>query len=314
MEGVLDHHMRELLTKNGVYDRCVTEFVRVTQTVLPDHVFLRYCPELNNGGMTASNTPVYVQLLGSDPTLMAACAVRAAELGALGIDLNFGCPAKCVNRHKGGSILLNEPHIVRNIVNAVRTAVPIETPVTVKIRLGVGDTDNFEKICRDVQAAGADELCIHARTKENGYKPPAFWSTVKPMQEYLNIPVVINGEIWSVDDAIEAQRASGCNDLMLGRGALSRPDLAEAIKARSQNQNYRDLSWAEIVDELQIRFNNTENTHPKFIGNRLKQWLVFLRREYPQAVELFQMVRTLKTSDDINLAFSVYIKQNLTEP
>lgn len=311
MEGVLDHHMRELLTRNGAYDRCVTEFVRVTQTVLPEHVFLRYCPELNHGGVTASGTPVYVQLLGSDPALMAASAVRAAKLGALGIDINFGCPAKCVNRHNGGSILLDEPDIVREIVSTVRKAVPNSVPVTVKIRLGVGDTQNFEKICRDVQSAGADELCIHARTKDNGYKPPAFWSTVRPMQDFLKIPVVINGEIWSVNDAIEAQKASGCNDLMLGRGALSRPDLAEAIIARSQGLAYQALSWDEIIEELQSRFNDTEHSHPKYVGNRLKQWLVYLRREYPQAVDFFQIIRTLKTTEDINLAFADYRKQSI---
>lgn len=306
MEGVLDYHMRELLTRNGVYDRCVTEFVRVTQTVLPDHVFLRYCPELNNGGMTTSSTPVFVQLLGSDPGLMAASAVRAAGLGALGIDLNFGCPAKCVNRRNGGSILLNEPDTVRSIISAVRQAVPMDIPVTVKIRLGVSDSNNFEKICRDAQDAGADELCIHARTKENGYKPPAYWSEVKPVLGFLNIPVVINGEIWSVSDAINAQQASGCKDLMLGRGALSRPDIAEAIKAAAENHNYLPLTWDEIVDELQIRFNNTQHSHPKHIGNRLKQWLVYLRREYPQAVDLFHIMRTLKTTETINKAFTEY--------
>ncbi len=304
MEGVIDLHMRELLTRNGVYDRCVTEFVRVTQTILPDHVFLRYCPELKNAGTTTSGTPVYLQLLGSDPTLMAASAARAAALGALGIDLNFGCPAKCVNRHNGGSILLNEPDIVRSIVDAVRRAVPLDTPVTVKIRLGVNDSDNLEKISRYVQEAGANELCIHARTKENGYKPPAFWSEVKPVLSFLDIPVTINGEIWSVEEAIKAQRASGCNDLMLGRGALSRPDLAEAIRASAINEDYQTLQWPEVVDELQHRFNHTDHTHPKYIGSRLKQWLVYLRREYPEATDLFKIVRTLNTTETINQAFA----------
>src|SRR5210317_492883 len=104
MEGVVDFEMREMLTRVGSFDRCVTEFVRVTQTLLPEHVFLRYCPELTQGSRTSNGTPVYVQLLGGDPLVMAANARRAAEMGSAGIDLNFGCPAKCVNRHDGGSI------------------------------------------------------------------------------------------------------------------------------------------------------------------------------------------------------------------
>jgi len=94
----MDSLMRQLLTDIGGYERCVTEFVRVSQTVLPKRVFYRYAPELLSGGLTPSGVPVYVQLLGSDPTLMAANARRVALLGAPGIDLNFGCPAALPKR------------------------------------------------------------------------------------------------------------------------------------------------------------------------------------------------------------------------
>ena len=106
MEGVTDFHMRKILTSVFSYDRCVTEFVRVTTGLYPDKVFLRYCPELINGGVTDAGVPVYVQLLGSDCKAMADNAKRLVELGAPGIDINFGCPAKTVNRHGGGSALL----------------------------------------------------------------------------------------------------------------------------------------------------------------------------------------------------------------
>ena len=88
MEGVMDSVMRDMLTRIGGYERCVTEFVRVSSTVLPPKVYYRLCPELKQGGRTAAGTPVYVQLLGSDPVLMAANAAVAAKLGAPGIDLN----------------------------------------------------------------------------------------------------------------------------------------------------------------------------------------------------------------------------------
>ena len=136
MEGVVDAVMREQLTAIGGYERCVTEFVRVSQTVLPKRVFFRYAPELRQGGLTSSGTPVYLQLLGSNPELVAANAARAASLGAPGIDLNFGCPANTVNRSRGGAVLLRSPKLIRSICEQVRDSVPERTPVTAKIRLG----------------------------------------------------------------------------------------------------------------------------------------------------------------------------------
>lgn len=109
MEGVLDHLMRDMLTQINDYDFCVTEFVRVVNLLLPDHVFYRLCPELQQGSKTPSGVPVKVQLLGQDPHWMAENAIRAAELGAYGIDLNFGCPAKMVNQSKGGAALCSIP-------------------------------------------------------------------------------------------------------------------------------------------------------------------------------------------------------------
>ena len=90
MEGVVDFQMRQLLTNIGSFDRCITEFIRITNTLLPARVFQRYCPELNQDSRTSNGTPVFVQLLGGDPLMMAANARRAAELGCAGIDVNFG--------------------------------------------------------------------------------------------------------------------------------------------------------------------------------------------------------------------------------
>ena len=139
MEGLTDPIMRDVLTHVGSFDWCVTEFIRVTDSVLPDHIYQAYCPELQNGGKTAAGTPVHVQFLGNNPEMLAANAVRAAELGAPAIDMNFGCPAKTVNRHRGGSVLLDEPEVVHELVKAVRDAVPAHIPVSAKMRLGYMD-------------------------------------------------------------------------------------------------------------------------------------------------------------------------------
>ena len=294
MEGVMDHSMRDLLTARGGIDRCVTEFVRVTEQTLPARVFYRYCPELHNGGQTPTGTPVFIQLLGGKPVHMAANAARADKLGAPGIDLNFGCPAKTVNRNDGGSVLLREPQRVAAVVSAVRDAVSSATPVTAKIRLGFDDASSLEDIVCGIAAAGADELCIHARTRQDGYRPPAHWRTIESVRKLVTFPIVVNGEIWSVQDALRAQRDSGCQDLMLGRGSLACPDLAALIKKQSRGQSCMPPNWLQVIELVQAFFAITERLYPRYVGNRIKQWLGYLRRQYPGAELLFQEVKRLQ--------------------
>ena len=112
MEGLLDFVLRDVLTRVGGIDSCVSEFIRITDQLLPERVFTRIVPELMNGGRTFSGVPVRAQLLGSDPNCLAENAARLAALGPAGIDLNFGCPANVVNRHGGGAALLDEPETI----------------------------------------------------------------------------------------------------------------------------------------------------------------------------------------------------------
>lgn len=299
MQGVVDHPMREMLTRIGGYDRCVTEFIRVTHTHLPEKVFFRYCPELKRDGKTLAGTPVYIQFLGGNPDWLADNAALAAGLGAVGIDLNFGCPAKVVNRHDGGSVLLKEPGRVAAIVKAVREAVDAGVPVTAKIRLGFKDASLLEDIAGGIEEAGASELCIHARTREDGYKPPAYWQHIAAVRQQLSIPVIANGEIWQPEHALQAQSESGCLDLMLGRGALACPDLARAIRQQHNGQALQSMSWPMVVEELADFFETSDQPDPKYIGNRTKQWLSYLRLQYPAADLLFQRIKRLRTVPEI---------------
>jgi len=310
MEGVIDAPMRARLTSLGGYSRCVTEFVRVTDVLLPERVFFRLCPELYGNGCTPVGTPVYVQLLGSDSHALAINAQRAIKLGAPGIDLNFGCPAKTVNNSMGGSILLREPARVATIVKAVRDAVPSELPVTAKIRLGYDDTDSLAEIVDGVHAAGATELAIHARTKFDGYKPPAYWDNVQSvMNDDRRSNTIINGEIWNVSDSLDAMRRSQCAHVMLGRGALSAPDLAERIYRNDVDA--LPMPWEQLVGEVLDQFIRSDQQSVRHIGNRTKQWLAYLKRTYPQANLLFQRIRTLHDAVGIEKAFDAHRREDL---
>ncbi|MDC0603216.1 tRNA-dihydrouridine synthase, partial [Aliiglaciecola sp.] len=188
MEGVVDHLMRDMLTQVGGFDHCVTEFVRVVDQLLPQRVYYRLCPELKTGGYTPSGIPVKVQLLGQEPDWLAENAVRAIELGSHGVDLNFGCPAKTVNKSKGGAVLLREPDALYRIVSAVRDAVPVGHQVTAKMRLGFEDKMLAVENALAIESAGADSLAIHARTKVEGYKPPAYWDHIARIKQHTKIP------------------------------------------------------------------------------------------------------------------------------
>lgn len=237
MEGVLDWVLRELLSDVGGVDRMVTEFVRVTDQLLPEHVFHKYSPELKTGGKTRSGTPVFIQLLGGKPEWLAENAVRAAELGAPGIDLNFGCPAKTVNRHDGGAALLKNPERVFQVTDAVRKAVPSHIPVTVKTRLGFEHKDYHRQIAEAAALAKASHIVVHARTKLEMYQPPAHWHYIKSMSQGLQLPFLANGEIWNVDDYRLCVEASGTSKVALGRGLVRRPTLAHEIRRAMTNQD-----------------------------------------------------------------------------
>ncbi len=306
MEGLLDAPLRDILTRAGGVDRCVSEFIRVTERVLPERAFRRIMPELGNGGRTPAGVPVRGQLLGSDPACMADNAARLAELGSPGVDLNFGCPAKVVNRHGGGASLLQDPEDVHRVVRAVRAAVPSHIVVSAKMRLGFHDDALAEDNARAIEAAGADELVVHGRTKAHGYRPPAYWDRIAHVREAVGIPVVANGEIWTVEDARRCLAESGCSAIMLGRGMVADPGLALAIRAElgwpacpaDAGRTWAD--WNDLQPLLHRYWQLIQlRVVPKHQAGRMKQWLNFLRRRHPQAEEAYQGLRTLNDSRQV---------------
>ena len=309
MEGLLDHMLRDTLTQIGGtdpvkknhsgFDLCVSEFIRITDGLLPDENFYRIVPELKNNSRTPSGVPVRVQILGSDPICMAENAAKLAELGAYGVDLNFGCPSKMVNLHHGGAALLKEPHLLYHIVNAVRKAVPSQISVTAKMRLGY-DTPEYAVDCAEaLSAGGAAEIVVHARTKTDGYKPPAYWEWIAKIREAVTTPIIANGEIWSADDAQRCRDISGCADIMVGRGAVANPALALMIRGERD----APLSWDEMQRLLHHFWRSVErHISARNRNGRIKQWLHYLSRDYAQAQEQFDIIRRMVDPDEIDRA------------
>jgi tRNA-dihydrouridine synthase C len=304
MEGVLDHSLRDVLTRFGGIDRCVSEFIRVTDQMLPARVFLRLMPELRHGSRTPAGVPVRAQLLGSDPGCLADNAAVLAALRPDGIDLNFGCPAKTVNRHRGGAVLLDEPELVHRIVRAVRQAVPAAMPVSAKMRLGHLDTHRMVDCAQAIASAGASELVVHARTKLQGYRPPAHWHLIDEIRRSVALPVVANGEVWTVQDAQACMAASGCDALMLGRGLVSNPGLALALRGQAAP------AWPAVLAGLRLYLQlMAPGVEPRHRGGRIKQWLNMLRRQYPQAQDAYEQVRGMADAAILEVALRALVQE-----
>lgn len=295
MEGLADHEMREVLTALGGYDWGICQFVRVSGSVLPRRTFSRICPELMQGSRTEVGTPIRVQLMGSDPACLADNASRLLSLAPAGVDLNFGCPAPTVNRHRGGAALLEEPELLYAIASAVRARVPATTPFTAKMRLGLRDTSKALDCAQALTAGGADALIVHGRTKLDAYRPPARWDWIARVRESVSVPVIANGEVWNVEDYAAIRATSGCSDVMLGRGAVADPLLARRIRGEAVR------GWEELrpaLGDYWVRV--CRRVLPLHAPGRLKQWLALLRRTYPQAAELYQGLRPLRQVAEVD--------------
>lgn len=304
MQGLVDDVMRDVLTRIGGFDACVSEFVRVTHTVHGRGMWLKLVPELAHSARTPAGIACTVQILGSDADNMALNAQEALRYGAQKIDINFGCPAPTVNRHQGGSILLREPQRIENIVATVRKALPANIPLSAKMRLGYEDKSLALDCAQAIEQGGACEVTVHARTKLEGYEPPAHWIHIRHIREALRIPVIANGDVFCLDDFVAIKHETGCDSVMLGRGAVRRPDLARQIMRHEAGEQIAAMDWAEVMDWVRVFFEVCcdKAGDTKYPMARLKQWLGMMKLVYPEAAALFEVIRPLKLNPDIATA------------
>jgi tRNA-dihydrouridine synthase C len=304
MDGVTDALMRRILTRTMPFQYCVTEFIRISHLVPPAHVFRKEVPELAAGCRTDSGTLVGVQLLGGDPELLARSALVAVAAGAKVIDINFGCPAPTVNRHDGGATLLKYPERIEKIVETIRSALPPEVPLSAKLRLGWDNPDSIYENAERAVRGGAAWITIHGRTKTQGYTPPAYWKPIGEIKRSVAVPVVANGEIWSVEDLKRCQEQSECEHFMLGRGALANPRLVDEcaqylgiVSHDSQlGAEMADRSWRNIIEELVVESRNYQESDRRTLS-RVKQWLNYAHRR--GTISWFDYVKRVRDTNEL---------------
>jgi tRNA-dihydrouridine synthase C len=268
MEGVGDQCFRKAITSIGGFDEAVRDFLRVPINAHIPSLASRYQAQ------EIQPIPLAAQLMGSDPVLMADMAYAMQLRGAPRIDLNCGCPSNTVTGKGAGSSLLKDPNYLYQIAKAMVQAVSI--PVTAKLRSGFNDISLFRENLLAAQESGIRYLTLHPRTKEDGYGPPAKWELIAEAKALLRIPVVGNGDILTVNDALNMLKLTQCDALMIGRGSLINPFIFHQIKAYFAGKVYASNEDA-LVRYFEVYLANIEPTMPeKAQVNKLKQMISFL--------------------------------------
>ena len=282
MEGVMDAPMRALIADLGGFDYGVSEFIRVGQNLVDAKLVLRDIPDLNKPVFGHAKFPLQLQLLGDSPEFMAASAIEGCIAGARAIDINFGCPAPTILRHSGGAALLKTPCAITEILSAVRKAVPAMIPVSAKVRLGWDNPNDVDAIARAVEDGGASWITIHARTKQEGYRPGVHWDALARVKSNLSIPVIANGDLFTAEDVVRCASETGCSHFMIGRGILKNPFLAHDIRALRSLPALRSDIPDLFEDRLRLAIRRYailtgDKVESGFVPNRVKQWVGMVR-------------------------------------
>ena len=221
LSGVTDLVFRRLVRRYSPNSMMYTEMVSATEI---HH--LKQLPRLME--IDENEQPISIQLFDCRPDFMAEAAQKAVAEGAKTIDINMGCPVNKITKKGGGSSLLRQPHLAQTLVAEVVKSV--EVPVTVKTRIGWDDKEiNILEFAQKMEDAGAAMLTLHGRTRAQGYKGNARWEWIKKVKEILTIPVIANGDIFSVEAAINCLEITGADGVMCSRGTLGYPFLVGEI-------------------------------------------------------------------------------------
>ena len=196
--------------------------------------------------------PVSLQLFGSDPEVISEIAKRIEELPFAILDLNMGCPVPKIVRNGEGSALMNQPKLVHEIVS--KTVKAIQKPVTVKIRKGFNDESiNAVEIAKIIEDAGASAVAVHGRTREQYYSGKADWDIIRQVKEAVSIPVIGNGDVVSGESALAMMHQTGCDGVMIGRGAQGNPWIFSELRAYEETGKMPERPSHEELKAMMLR-------------------------------------------------------------
>ena len=244
--------------------------------------------------------PIAVQLFGSDPDIMAEIGAKVAEGPCDFIDINMGCPVpKIVNNHEG-SYLLTQPKLVEEILTKMVKA--IKKPVTIKVRKGFKDGEiQAPEIARIAESCGVSAIAVHGRTREQYYSGKADWDVIKEVKKAVKIPVIGNGDIFSAKDAKAMKEYTGCDGLMVARGARGNPWIFREIKEYLENGNVIDKPTINDIREMIIRHAKMLVDYKgEYTGIReMRKHIAWYTAGLPHSAELRRMCNQIETMENL---------------
>ncbi len=244
MAGVSDPAFRLLCSENGA-GLVVTELTSVHAIVAKEKELREQERKITDFiEYSERERPVSVQLFGNDIDLVVKAA-KIVEPYFDVIDFNMGCPAPHITNQMAGAALLQEQEHVKELFTRLVKAV--DKPVTLKVRAGISDSDKkmFLPIAKIAEEAGVKMIALHARTLKQGYSGEADWSLIKELKENVSIPVVGNGDVWTPEDAKRMIEETGCDYVMIGRGAMGNPFIFRQVNEYLETGTYEDISTDE---------------------------------------------------------------------
>lgn len=293
MAGVTDLPFR-LLCKEMGCNMLYTEMVSAKAILYKN----KNTKELLN--IDKNEHPVGVQLFGSDPDIMAQIAAQVEEGECDFIDINMGCPVPKIVNNGEGSALLKQPKLVEEILTKMVKAV--NKPITVKIRKGFENGTVYAvEIAKIAESCGVSAIAVHGRTREQYYSGKADWDVIKDVKKAVKIPVIGNGDIFSAEDAKAMKEYTGCDGLMVARGARGNPWIFREIKEYLENGNVIDKPTINDIREMIIRHAKMLADYKgEYTGIReMRKHIAWYTAGLPHSAELRRMCNQIETMENL---------------
>lgn len=298
MEGITNFELRSLLLEKSSPDVVATEFIRITGPKQKLPIFKEH------------SCPLQIQLMASNAKDLKDCILFLKNKKILNddswIDLNVGCPSKRVNARGAGAALLCEPVKLMDIINSIREV--HSGTLSIKTRVGYQSDEDYPKLLSTLSSAPIDLISIHARTKKDAYSNPVNLEYLKLAKESLPYPVIGNGEIWNLNDAIKMLNETKVDGLMCGRGAISNPFIFKEIKGYLRNENY-SVNRKDLIDFAESLLNKYINT-PKKIG-LYKEFSIWFSKNPLIGRSYFQEIKTCKNFNEIQEINNILREQSI---
>ena len=244
--------------------------------------------------------PVSLQLFGSDPDIISEQAKRIEELPFDILDINMGCPVPKIVNNGDGSALMKNPLLAGEIIE--KTARAIQKPVTVKIRKGFDEEHiNAVEMAHIAQESGAAAIAVHGRTREQYYYGKADWEIIRKVKEAVKIPVIGNGDVWTPQDAIDMRKQTGCDGVMIGRGAQGNPWIFKQILHYEQTGELLEKPSPQEVTEMILRHAKMQMEFKgEYIGMReIRKHAAWYTAGYKNSAKLRGKINETETYEEL---------------